>query len=215
MATCPCSCGRRVGFTVKGAVVGVRAMDDLIATVTGHIQRELAASGDSAPPEEVGEFVEVGRRLGQMFLDHVHKPARPGQTPDLLALNRALAAYRRSVNQISEDYAQQATARPSPPPPGQATRMMVPAPVGMIMDNLRALFTAYIGVRRGLDQTEALIAALEEVFEGEELTQILHFISRDIEFYAELVKPCENVYRSEIHLRMSVGREHAGPEQPH
>lgn len=102
MATpCPCGCGRRVGFSTKGAAVGVRFMETILETITPVIESEIHWE-DPAEEREALKFLSTGKQIRQWFLDHVHKVARPGTTPDLLALKRMLDQYQEAALDLAK-----------------------------------------------------------------------------------------------------------------
>ena len=87
---CPCGCGARVGFAKKGAARAALSMDKALANlheVLRDIESDPELSGDTAF-EDLPEFVRNGERIRGWLLDHIHGDARPGVTPDMLAIKR-------------------------------------------------------------------------------------------------------------------------------
>src|SRR4051794_14184232 len=88
---CPCGCGRNVKFGKSGAAKGVVRADAMIVVAKPAVdairQSNALASRDMA---EVERSLANLERTRLQLLDHVHGEARPGTTPDLLALHRTL-----------------------------------------------------------------------------------------------------------------------------
>lgn len=101
-SSCPCGCGRKVAFSVKGSAIGARNMDVMLTEVEPFVEELLAAmelSGDQAG--QLRNFLEKGQRIRGWFLDHVHKQARPGVTPDVLSLKRMMDEWGRYANSLA------------------------------------------------------------------------------------------------------------------
>ena len=100
---CPCGCGCRVGFSVKGAAVGVVRMDAMLAVVLPEVDVLLAGAGLSdEDADRLRGFVDDGRRTRQWFVDYVHKEARPGRTPDLLNLKRMMDHWGKTALALAQ-----------------------------------------------------------------------------------------------------------------
>lgn len=85
----------------KGAAAGVREMTALVAQVAQFGSLIDTSQMSTAEVEElranVRSVVADGEQTRSQLLEHVHRTARPGVTPDQLALSRAVADYRALV----------------------------------------------------------------------------------------------------------------------
>lgn len=97
--TCPCGCGRRVGWTKKGAAAGYVRVTAIITEGPEIIDAacEYAAkAGEQIDPADVAEMrrgLVNAERVRGWLVEHLHGQARPGTTPDLLALSHTLDAF--------------------------------------------------------------------------------------------------------------------------
>jgi hypothetical protein len=95
MATvCPCGCGRKIGFSRRGAAAGLERVDGILEDVTPVVERQLAREDvDPEGQTAAREFLANGHRLRAWFLEHCHGEANPYSTPNLMKLSRALKAF--------------------------------------------------------------------------------------------------------------------------
>ncbi|MDQ3573396.1 MAG: hypothetical protein M3404_00480 [Actinomycetota bacterium] len=83
---------------MKGAAAGVRNMDVMLAEVTPAIEKALTdVQLEADMAAEFRKFLESGKRIRCWFLEHVHKQAQPGATPDLLNLKRAMDGWAKAA----------------------------------------------------------------------------------------------------------------------
>jgi hypothetical protein len=131
-STCPCGCGRKVGFSTKGAAAGVAAMDRMLSDVAPEVDAWLRAGtvgGDEA--DRMRSFVDDGRRIRGFFIDHVHRVARPGKTPDLLELKRRMDRWAATALKLAAAMPPGPSARPvTPPEPAPAAASPTPSGAG-------------------------------------------------------------------------------------
>jgi len=98
---CPCGCGTRVGLLKKGAAKATQTMDEALAALHEVIRDldtdpELRAEFEDS--EALRSFEQGGKQIRSWLLDHLHGTARPGQTPDLLAIKRAMDNWLATGN---------------------------------------------------------------------------------------------------------------------
>lgn len=97
MAVCPCDCGRPVPFMKGGAAKTYRAVTAVLAELTALFDEALPTVRDAADRAKLAvafeETVADGEELQRVLLEHLHKEAAPGKTPDLLAISRAYRAW--------------------------------------------------------------------------------------------------------------------------
>lgn len=94
MASCPCRCGRRVPWLKRGAARQYPAVLEGMRTL-----REILVDAQANGVDVSGlqECLQQGDRIRSDLLAHLHKQAKPGSHPDLLALSRSLSAWNEQV----------------------------------------------------------------------------------------------------------------------
>lgn len=110
---CPCGCGRRVGWTKTGPAKAYPSVVMMRAELEPYYDWVLS---NSPPPDApgAGEWTAYqaemrkfcGMALPQMqrwFEEHLHGQARPGSTPDLLALAKGLEAARSDAMAVIQE----------------------------------------------------------------------------------------------------------------
>lgn len=93
---CPCGCGRKVPLGRGGAAKVARRM-------AGWLEALREVDPEVFPPEHRGDlpvFIENGEQLEAWLLEHVHKTALPGRTPDLMDLNRRVQAFEGAAVKV-------------------------------------------------------------------------------------------------------------------
>lgn len=102
MATsCPCGCGRPLGFTRRGAAAGYRRAEDLrvrLEKVATEATRELAPPSDQAGIIE--RSPQQAANVRDELLEHCHGTASPTQTSDQLTLSRMLSTLDELAAQL-------------------------------------------------------------------------------------------------------------------
>jgi hypothetical protein len=100
---CPDGCGRQLPRRRNGAANRFELIDEtvLFFDQSATAQR-VSARLDPSDVSEFDHFVANGHRIRSWFLDHLHGEARPGTTPDLLALKRMLDAHMAAALELSE-----------------------------------------------------------------------------------------------------------------
>ena len=78
--TCPCGCGRRVGFNKRGAAKGYFGCTTMLHNATP-VVFEMMKSVDERDAAELGRTLENIDRIRGSFLRHVHGEAAQGRTP--------------------------------------------------------------------------------------------------------------------------------------
>jgi hypothetical protein len=100
MELCPCGCGREVGFFKQGSGRAVQVMDQRLAAL-----RDLLRTIDAQPireqrRDELRAFEQHGQNIRAWFLANIHGHSRPGVTPDLVAIKRAMDAWTDRADAI-------------------------------------------------------------------------------------------------------------------
>lgn len=89
--TCPCGCGRRVGWTKKGPAKLYPQITDLVVACTPAmnwvITNDVAAPGWQHEQTEARKLKVNCEQVRHWLLDHIHGQADPRTTPNLMQLN--------------------------------------------------------------------------------------------------------------------------------
>ena len=99
---CPCDCGRKVPFGKGGAAAAFRNV-----VLVSNACSDAARANISKHPVEVQESlrttVDEGDTvlLGQL-LEHLHGEARPGQTLDLMAIQKAMKNWEYAMTSLAK-----------------------------------------------------------------------------------------------------------------
>ena len=90
---CPCGCGRPLRFHVRGAGAGYRRARDAAAQLEA-IRLTLGSDPEFTAEDDRTLHGSVTRclTLCGSWLEHCHRTARPGRTPDMLALSELTVA---------------------------------------------------------------------------------------------------------------------------
>jgi hypothetical protein len=99
---CPCGCGREVGFFKQGSARAVREIDQRLAALEA-LRRAIDAHPVRADRQRVDDLrsrEHHGQLIRARFLDHVHGEARPGITPDLVTIKRAMDTWARAADAV-------------------------------------------------------------------------------------------------------------------
>lgn len=82
---CPCGCGRRLGFNKSGAAKAYNGCTTIIDNATPLVA-EIKHHVSERDGAELAQVLVDANAVRAAFLEHLHGEARPGRTPDLLAL---------------------------------------------------------------------------------------------------------------------------------
>ncbi len=100
---CPCGCGRRLGFNKGGAAKGYSGCTTILDSATPLVF-QIMQQVDERDGAELARTLENVARLRGSFLEHLHGEARPGRTPDLLALGRAYKALAAWYEELGTSF---------------------------------------------------------------------------------------------------------------